>query len=107
MPDLISMRKSATERQAESKPSALVYDVPEYPYQLRIYLDDEVMAKLDMELPAVGTQLVLVARADVCSVSLSDDKEGGPRKSMAIQITAMRLEPVKEEKSLADKLYGG
>jgi hypothetical protein len=67
---------------------------PAYPYGLTIQLDDETLEKLGVkDLPAVGAEILLSAKAKVTSVSVNEqqdadgDKEADKRRSVGLQIT--------------------
>lgn len=64
---------------------------PEYPYGLRIHLDQESLAKLGItEMPEVGKTFTLQAHVQVVSVSQYENDEGKSRE-MGLQITDMDL----------------
>lgn len=67
---------------------------PVYPYGLTIQLGDETLEKLGVkDLPAVGAEILLSAKAKVTSVSVNEhqdadgDKEADKRRSVGLQIT--------------------
>lgn len=73
-------------------------DAPEYPYGLRICLDNEALEKLGItELPAIDADYTL--KALVCVVRISQDESQGDqqRRSVDLQIEQMELAPAKEE----------
>lgn len=77
----------------QGKESLLVEDSeqPEYPYGLRINLDEESLKKLGTtELPEVGQGMSLKAQVEVASVSQYDNDKGKHRE-MSLQITDMEL----------------
>jgi len=84
-------------------------DVPEYPYGLRLCLDDESLAKLGMkDLPAIDADYKLTAVACVVRISQDESQGGEPRRSVDLQIEQMELTPTKEEageSSAASLLY--
>jgi len=110
MPKLVSMKSTRAEQEARyagmTEPSK---DAPVYPYGLRVNLDNETMEKLKLrELPEVGKSILVLARADVISVSSNESSEGGKRESVELQITDLALEKDSGEGSdTADKLYNG
>jgi hypothetical protein len=79
---------------------------PQYPWGLRLELNDETMKKLGLkELPDVGEKMVLKANVVVESVSQNDTKDG-KRQNMSLQITDMDLgEAEKSEEPAEKKLY--
>lgn len=85
---------------------------PEYPYGLRICLDNESLTKLGItELPAIDAEFKVTALA--CVVSISQNESQGsekPYRSVDLQIEMMELSPAKEESgegapSLAQRMY--
>jgi len=102
---MVSMKMTAKESKAETMPSTM--KAPEYPYGLRIRLDEEAIKKLGMkELPPVDKVVKLYAAAYVCNVSSHDSSEGGSNRSMELQITDLALMPEKEPEEPSKKLYG-
>lgn len=100
---LVSMQMSAEEAKEEAgiEPSR-----PRYPYGLCIDLNDETLAKLGItELPAVGAQITVLARATVTRVSAYQDQGNEQERCVGLQITDMELEQAGP--SAAEKLYGG
>lgn len=76
----------------------------EYPWGLRLSLDDETLTKLGMtELPAIDAEFKLVALACVVSVSQSERVDGEPHRSVELQLEQMLLVPGKEEDTEGDK----
>jgi hypothetical protein len=84
-------KKSKSPLAGMSSPSAH----EEYPYSLRMDLDHETLGKLGMtELPDVGSQVRIHAKAKVHSVSedARDGEDGGkPRRRASLQITHMKV----------------
>lgn len=67
------------------------YRDPDYPYGLRISLDEEQLAALGLaSLPAVGGPVGLEAAALVISAS-EQQVDGQPRRSLELQITDLAL----------------
>jgi hypothetical protein len=61
---------------------------PEYPYGLRIRLEDAQLDKLSIvALPKVGTRLTITADVEVCSVSAYESNTGSEQRSLELQIT--------------------
>lgn len=91
--------------------TALAASSPEYPYGLKLDLNEDSLAKLGItDLPEVGSSVHVMANAEVYSVSMSEDKDGKERKSVCLQITDMALgdsvEQSKPKRSPSDTLYG-
>ena len=84
---------------------------PEYPYGLRINLDNDTLAKLGIgELPAIDAEFKVVALACVVSVSQNDSQGSEePYRSVELQIEMMEIKPAKEEEgeqsNSAQRLY--
>lgn len=80
---------------------------PDYPYGLRITLDDAVLAKLGVgKLPEIGTEFKLQALAYVVSVSARETSSGRERdRSVELQIKALELAPATEKGGDAQRIY--
>lgn len=101
---LKSMKMSAKAAK-EMMPTA-ISDKPDYPYGLRIDLNDESLEKLGVDkMPTTGTMMILTARVEIKSTNESDH-DGQKRKSMTLQITDAALEKEPEKKSNESQLYG-
>lgn len=102
----VDMKMSAEEAKEQYEPSAV--DAPEYPYGLRISLDDDALEKLGItQLPAVGSKMQLSATVEVCSTSAYSTQEGEAETSVSLQITAMELGAAQQSSNAATMLYGG
>jgi hypothetical protein len=98
------MKLTKSERKEMAEPAMAEES---YPWGLRLTLDKETLDKLGIDgLPAVGTKMLLVARAEVKGVSQheSDDHES---RSVDLQITEMGVESEKAKRDLATSLYPG
>lgn len=83
-------------------------DKPEYPYGLRITLDDESLAKLMFDdLPGVGEKFMFHVHVEVTDVHQSESQDGGPQRSVTFQITDMEFSSPKEmsPEQTATKFY--
>ena len=98
---MADMRKSKKER---DDTCCDISDDEEYPWGLRINLDDESMEKLGIDLKDVGDVCVFSATAVVTNVSQSAG-DNGEHKDMSLQITDMEIKPI-EEADTAEQLYG-
>lgn len=105
---LKSMKISKAEQDKYATKTVGQPEPPEYPYGLRITLDEESLEKLGIKgLPGVGMMTKVVAVGHVCDVSMNEstDKNSPKRRRAAIQITEMEVE-FRDETPTADKLYG-
>lgn len=103
--NLVNMKLPKREKTAEAPTVAA--DAPEYPYGLEIHLEKEQIGKLGLGTPKAGTELLLMARVEVRSVTVTDEKGGKGYKSMALQITDMGFSaPELDTKAIAKRLYG-
>src|SRR3990167_9702896 len=73
-------------------------EAPKYPYGLTLCLGDDSLEKLGMVAPAVGAEVMVMAKAKVTSVSEREEQDGGKCRNVDLQITDMRVAP-------ADKMY--
>jgi hypothetical protein len=109
MADLINMKMGAEER-SEQRPVEPKDSAPQYPWGLRISLNNDDLEKLGLtDMPKAGSAVMITAKAVVASVrtyssadlgksTLMGD-EGENENSMDLQITDMR---VKREGDLYD-----
>lgn len=88
---LVSMKQSKKEKKA-SEPCCGTSSSEDYPYGLRLDLNDETLEKLGIDdLPAVGDDLDLDAEVQVRSVSENQYEGEDRRRSVTLQITKMKL----------------
>jgi hypothetical protein len=79
-------------------------DGPQYPYGLRLCLDNDVIKALGFkDLPEVGQVMDLKAKVEVCSTNESESKEYGLKMYMDLQIVEMEIGKPKADP--ASKLY--
>lgn len=94
--DMIDMKNTV-----KTKDSSLVSPVEqdEYPYGLRIRLDNDSLKKLGItELPAIDSEHKLVALVCVVGLTMNESAgEGEPYRSVELQIEQLALAPAKEE----------
>jgi hypothetical protein len=65
---------------------------PEYPYGLRIRLEEDQIKALGLtELPETGASVTLSAQGEISSTSAYDDAKRGVQRTIEIQITAIGL----------------
>lgn len=103
---MVNMKMSADERK-EYLGEATASEGPTYPYGLCINLDDDALKKLGLtEMPAVGTEVMVMAKAVVKGTSAHARDGEMDHRSVEMQITDMELGPVASATSAADALYG-
>lgn len=86
----------------------MAMEEPDYPWGLRVHLEDESLDKLDMDdLPAVGSKMTMMTTVEVTSVSQHEDSsDDGERRNVELQITDMELTDAKP-RDASKVLYGG
>ena len=79
----------------------------DYPWGLRVTLNNEVMKKLGIGLPKVGAEMMLIGKVKVLSTSTRQDGEE-TNSNVDLQITDIGLadDDAAPQKSAADTLYG-
>lgn len=92
---LRDMKLSKAEK-AEHMPMEAKYDGPDFPYGLRLHLDDDSLKKLEIATPERGQEFRVVASGCVKSVSVSENEHGTSRH-VEIQLEKLLLVPVKSE----------
>ena len=103
---MVNMKMSAEEAKEQTEPTAA--DAPQYPWGLKLNLDDDALEKLGLTtMPAVGTKMQLAATVEVCSTSSYSDQKGEAESSVSLQITAMELGAAQQSSDAASMLYGG
>lgn len=104
---MISMKNDAKEEKKDYATVCAPCDDSEYPYCLKLYLNEETIGKLGIKnMPEVGTYLTLNAAVEVVGVSMREVKDGKTDRCIDLQITDMALEPYEEKKSATKTLYG-
>ncbi len=106
MPGQLNSMK-VTKSEAKKEFESVSVDTPEYPYGLRIDLNNESLEKLGIaDLPKVGEKMTVLAKVEVRSSSQSSYKEGEDRKNVSLQITDMSVGPEVKEPNAGAALYG-
>ena len=82
-------------RKPENAPVLGAVDEPRYPYGLELRLEDEVLKRLGMPLPKVGTQMKIQAVGSVTSVRENKDRRH-EKRSVEIQIEMIDVQPAKK-----------
>jgi len=79
-------------------------EAPKYPWGLCIQLNDESLKKLGVDkLPQAGTEVTIIAKAQVSRVSENQTQGGESEASMELQITDMTMSTGADD--LLSKLY--
>ncbi|HEV2133793.1 MAG TPA: hypothetical protein VGR47_05975 [Terracidiphilus sp.] len=107
MASLINMENTPAEAQQMTNPTAA--DAPKYPWGLCITLNDDSLDKLGVKtLPAVGTEVTIVAKATVSGTRESQSEGGESCASMDLQITDMQIDGLDADLfgRAAEMLYG-
>lgn len=87
---LASMKRTKKEQTAEMPIASGSSDA--YPYGLRLDLSESELSKLNLdEMPSVGEELDLTAKAKVTRVEQSSSDTSGDRKGLTLQITDLHL----------------
>jgi hypothetical protein len=70
---------------------------PRYPYGLEIRLENDSLEKLGIELPEVGSDVMI--RAECCVVSVSSNERDGdkPTRLVTLQIERLAVNPAEPE----------
>lgn len=102
--ELINLKTGTDSYQDESGKTQTRDD---YPWGLCITLNNDTLNKLKAQPQAVGTEVMITAKAIIKGLSARETDEGTNR-SADLQITDMLVAPVDEtqQKSAADTLYG-
>ena len=95
MPENLTSMKRTTAEKKEGSDMVSAFQ-EDYPYGLRIHLEDDEISKLNIPMPKIGETMVLVANIKVTSVSERAD-EDGENRSIGLQITEMELAPYKND----------
>ena len=104
---LTNMKMSADEAKEYTTGGEIAGDAPQYPYGLCIRLDDDAIEKLGLTmLPAVGTEMMVMAKVFVKSTSAHSSQGGEDHKDVELQITDLELGPASGASGAAQALYG-
>lgn len=103
MAKLVNM-KGAGDRALEV--SATESPEDEYPWGLRIHLEDEQLERLGMDMmPDPGTKRMMMAKVEIVSTDVHN-RDGEKHRSISLQITDMKLSDEDMRESAAETLYG-
>ncbi|MDY7579361.1 hypothetical protein RGU70_13665 [Herbaspirillum sp. RTI4] len=105
---MIDMKMSAEEAKEQTAPSESSESESQYPYGLRVSLDDDALEKLGLtSLPAVGSKISFNAVAEVCGTSSYAQDGGEAETSLSLQITGMEVtSSAQTTTDAANALYG-
>lgn len=104
----VDMKVSASERKGAER---IASSEEEYPWGLRLHLDDPSLKKLNMEsLPAVGDEFMVIAKAKVNSISENESEGEDKSRHLSLQIVEMDLASYSDDDENGEKrinrLYG-
>lgn len=101
----MAMVNMKSKPEVEEAAGTIEGDEPRYPYGLCLHLGNDEIEKLQLtEVPDVGTEVMIMAKAFVKSTSAYDTQTEGLSRSAELQITDMELAPAK--KDAAQVMYG-
>jgi len=84
--DMKNKKRSKKDYAVECAPSM----GEDYPYGLRLDLDDEQMTKLGMDIPNVGEEITITAKGTVERAEIRDSGDG-KKKSCCIQMKKLKV----------------
>ncbi len=89
---LVDMKQSPAKEMAEIS-SPMKSDGPQYPYGLRLCLDEQTITKLGFkELPSVKAKFTIECEVEVVALSCNESAMYGENRSMDLQIVAMAVD---------------
>ncbi len=101
----IALTKAEAKETLISCSPGKVDDAPKYAYGTSLDLNDDTLGKLGLEaLPAVGTEVTIVAKAKVTRVSQYQEQSGS-ESCLVLQITDMDITVPQGSKTAAQRLY--
>lgn len=107
MATLIDMQNTSSEAQEMISPTTS--EAPKYPWGLEICLNDDSLEKLGVKtLPAVGTEVTIVAKATVAATRENATEGEGAQQGMDLQITDLQIDGLDADLfgRAAELLYG-
>ncbi|GAA0567472.1 capsid staple protein [Halomonas salifodinae] len=102
------MAKMVSMKGTGDAPGMTVAEAPddEYPWGLRIHLEDDQLAKLGIDMmPDPGAKRMMMAKVEIVSTDIHN-RDGEKRRSMSLQITDMKLSDEDVRDGAAETLYG-
>lgn len=103
---MVNMQMTPQEAKAEYGTEPPASDLPRYPWGLELRLDTEILAKLGMSMPTVGTIVSISAIAKVVGTSSRETEGGESRQCVELQITDMEKPATGPATPVEDRLYG-
>lgn len=104
---MIDMKMTKEEAKEQYGAPSMSGSAPEYPYGLRLDLDDGSMEKLGLDkLPEVGSSMMISARVEVCCASETKTYDGDTERRLGLQITAMQVGKDTAGSDKAKDIYG-
>ena len=95
MTRLVSMKMS--KKQSKGEFAIAETEGPRFPHGLSIHLNGDSMKKLGFtELPAVGTEMIVVGVGKIASAS-ENRRQNGIDRDMSIQLERIEVEPLNED----------
>lgn len=92
---MINMKRTAAEAKKLQECCSLPSETEAYPYGLEIRLDQDQLTKLGIDIaPAVGAEMMVMAKVIVTSSSASQTIGGEAQMHSCWQITDMEIGPV-------------
>ena len=101
--ELKSMKNSKSSNADSGK--AVGMDDEEYPYGLRISVEDEHIAAAGLVGCKVGDEVMIMAKAKVVGRSEYENEDSDGSKSVSLQITDMAVDKESDDVTRAEKLY--
>lgn len=91
-PKLFDMKLTKKEKKELEPFPAMKYEGPDYPYGLRLHLDEDALEKLGISLPNVGETFEVSGIGVVMSVSENrHESQGRKHKSQSVEIQLQKL----------------
>lgn len=103
--DLVDVKRTKADKEAEKERWESSEERDDYPWGLRIHIDEETAEKLGLGDLDAGQDVMLHAKCFVAEDSINKTN-GKTRRNMALQITAMKLEQGEAGPDVATALYG-
>lgn len=108
---LTDLQMSEEEKKQKDIKHTLIAEKPSYPHGLRIHIDGDTYAKLDMkDSPDVGEKMIIMAEVEVVGVNQDNYKDDEEKLSLELQIQKMKIkgsmEEKEEERDAAEAIYG-